>query len=327
MGPYHMTDTQPAVSVIIPCYKATEYIPETLDALRAQTFRNFETILINDGCPDTAHLERALEPYLGEILYIRQENTGPAGARNRGIAISRAPLIVPLDSDDLLEPTYLEVQTGILRDRPEVDVLCPDYVYFGGDAGSWSGRKGMDMFPPLGEPTFQRILSGQCVVPNVATVRREALMRVGMYDAALTSAQDLDLWLRLARAGAKFIYNRQPLFRYRIRKGNLSDDKGARARAAIRVYQKFLAADSVAEEERRLLQDAIRGQDATIEFILGRKALYACRRDEALQRLTLANKALNKNRLRAAIFLLRIWPGLLYKFIHHRYPTEHSFLH
>jgi glycosyltransferase involved in cell wall biosynthesis len=322
-----MTDTRPAVSIVVPCYKATGYISETLDSLRAQTSRNFETILVNDGCPDTVNLERVLEPYRGEIIYLRQENTGPAGARNRGIQASRAPLIVPLDADDLLDPTYLEAQTAILRDHPEIDVLCPNYIYFGVDAGSWSGRKGMDMFPPVGEPVFQTILSGQCVVPNVATVRREPLMRVGMYDSALTSAQDLDLWLRLARAGAKFKYNRQPLFHYRIRKGNLSDDKDARALAAIRVYRKFLTADALTKEERRWIEDAIRSQDATIEFILGRKALYACHRDEALRRLTLANRVLNNNKLRAAILMLRVWPGLLYKLIHHRYPTEYSFLH
>jgi glycosyltransferase involved in cell wall biosynthesis len=322
-----MTDTQPAVSVIIPCYKATEYIPETLDSLRTQTFRDFETIVINDGCPDTANLERALAPYRDEILYLRQENAGPAAARNLGIQASRAPLIVPLDADDLLEPTYLEVQTGILRDHPEVDVLYPNCTYFGAAAGSWNGRKGMDMFPSAGEPTFESILTGRCVVANIATVRREALMRVGMYDPELTSAQDLDLWLRLAKAGAKFSYHRQALFRYRIRKGNLSDDKSGRAQAAIRLYRKFLAVDAVSEEERRLLQDAIREQEATLEFILGRKALYASHRDEALRRLTLANKVLKKKKVRAAILILRVWPGLLYGYIHHRYPSEHSFLH
>lgn len=326
-GSETMTAAQPAVSVIVPCYKVTEYIAETLDSLRVQTFRNFEVIVINDGCPDSENLERALEPYRDEIVYIKQENTGPAGARNRGMTASRAPLIVPLDADDLLDPTYLEVHTGILRDHPEIDVLCSNYVYFGADAGAWSGRKGMDMFPPTGEPSFQRILSGQCVVPNISTVRRDALIRVGMYDAELRSAQDLDLWLRLARTGAKFSYNRQPLFRYRIRKGNLSDNKVGCAHAAIRVYRKLLALNPIGEDEKRQVQDAIRGQEAFIDFILGRKALYACHRDEALRRLTLANKTLNNRKLRAAILALRVWPGLLYKYIHHRYPTEHLFLH
>lgn len=321
------TQGPPAVSVIVPCYKVTEYIPEALDSLRAQTFRNFEIILINDGCPDTANLERALEPYRGEILYLRQENTGPAGARNRGIMAARSPLIAFLDADDIWEPTYLEAQTGILRDRPEVDVLYPNAVFFG--AGTWSGRNFMDMFPSAGEPTFQSILSGQCSVFYGAVVRREALMRVGLFDAerTLIGVEDLDLWLRLAKAGAKFGYHRQPLVRYRLHAGSLSDDKVARAHTTIHVYQKLLGADPVAKEDRRLLQDAIRERETAIEFILGRKALYACHRDEALRRLTLANKVLNKNKLRAATLLLRVWPGLLYKFIHHRYPTEHSFLH
>ena len=66
-----MADEIPLVSVIIPCYNATRFIPETLDSLRAQTFRSFEIILVNDGCPDTENLERALEPYRDEIRYLK----------------------------------------------------------------------------------------------------------------------------------------------------------------------------------------------------------------------------------------------------------------
>ena len=322
-----MTDTQPAVSVIVPCYRVTEYIAEALDSLRAQTFRGFEALVINDGCPDTANLERVLEPYRSEIVYIKQENTGPAAARNRGIKAARAPLVALLDADDIWEPNYLEVQTGILRAHPEIDVLYPNAVYFGAGAGSWSGRKFMDMLPSAGDPTFERILSGQCAVFIGVTARRKTLLRVGLFDSELSSSEDLDLWLRLARAGAKFSYHRQPLARYRIREGSLSDDRVALARAALCVYRKLLGASDVTEEESRGLQNAIRVQDAMIDFSLGRKALYAGHRDDALRKLTRANEALNSHRLRAAIFLLRVWPGLLYKYIHHRYPTEYLFLH
>jgi glycosyltransferase involved in cell wall biosynthesis len=322
-----MTGAQPAVSVIVPCYKATEYIREALDSLRAQTFRDFEAIVINDGCPDTANLERALEPYRGEIVYIKQENTGLAGARNRGIRAARAPLIALLDADDAWAPNYLEVQTGILRARPEVDVLYPNAVYFGAGAGSWSGRKLMDMLPSEGDPTFERILAGQCAVFVGVTARREALLRVGLFDSELRSAEDLDLWLRLAKAGAKFSYHRQPLARYRIREGSLSDDRVAVGRAALSVYRKLLGSNDVTEEERRGIQNAIRAQEAQIEFHLGRKALYAGNRDEALRRLTRASESLKNNRLRAAIVMLRVCPGLLYRLIHHRYPTEYLFLH
>jgi glycosyltransferase involved in cell wall biosynthesis len=322
-----MTDTQPAVSVIVPCYRVTEYVPEALDSLRAQTFRNFETIVINDGCPDTANLERALEPYRSEIVYIKQENAGLAGARNRGITAARSSLVALLDADDVWEPDYLAVQTGILRARPEIDVLSPNAVYFGAGAGSWSGRKFMDMFPRVDEPTFQDILSGRCFVFVGVAARREALMRVGLFDSELRAAEDLDLWLRLAKAGAKLNCHSQPLVRYRIREGSLSDDRIALARAAIRVYRKLLDANHVVEEESREIQNAIRIQDAMIDLRLGRKALYAGNRDEALRRLARANEALNNHKLRAAIFMLRVWPGLLYSYIHRRYPTERSFLY
>src|ERR1700692_783320 len=114
-------DHSPAVSVIVPAYKVTDFIAKTLDSLRSQTFRDFETIVVNDGCPDSENLERVLEPYRGEIVYIRQENQGLAGARNTAIKAARAPLVGLLDSDDAWEPDYLEVQTKFLAEHPQVD--------------------------------------------------------------------------------------------------------------------------------------------------------------------------------------------------------------
>src|SRR5580658_691870 len=100
----------PMVSVVIPCYNATQYIPDALNSLRAQTFRDFETILVNDGCPDTENLERALEPYRGEIVYLKSgEWASISGSRNRGINASRARYISLLDADDIWEPEYLGV--------------------------------------------------------------------------------------------------------------------------------------------------------------------------------------------------------------------------
>src|SRR5262249_53899875 len=90
----------PAVSVIIPAYRVTQYIVGALDSVLAQTFTDYETIVINDGCPETAALERVLEPYRDRIIYFKQENRGPAAARNTGIRAARAPLIALLDADD-----------------------------------------------------------------------------------------------------------------------------------------------------------------------------------------------------------------------------------
>jgi glycosyltransferase involved in cell wall biosynthesis len=122
----------PAVSVVIPCYKATEFISLALDSLRQQTFRNFETIVVNDACPDSANLERVLEPYRSEIVYLRLDvNQGPSTARNTGIRAAKAPLVAMLDSDDTWEPDYLEVQTAFLAAHPEIDVVYPNAEFIG----------------------------------------------------------------------------------------------------------------------------------------------------------------------------------------------------
>jgi cellulose synthase/poly-beta-1,6-N-acetylglucosamine synthase-like glycosyltransferase len=70
----------PEVTVIVPAYRVTEYIAAALDSVLSQTFRNFEIIVVNDGCPDTLALERVLEPYQTAIRYLEQSNKGVAGA-------------------------------------------------------------------------------------------------------------------------------------------------------------------------------------------------------------------------------------------------------
>ena len=105
----------PLVSVIVPAYRVSQFIPATLDSILAQTFQDFEIIVVNDGCPDTEELERVLEPYRSQIIYLRQDNQGIAGARNTGIRASRGVYIAPLDSDDLWYPEHLAAQLAVLK--------------------------------------------------------------------------------------------------------------------------------------------------------------------------------------------------------------------
>src|SRR5688572_1471590 len=72
----------PSVSVIVPCYNVASYVAEALDSVMAQTFSNYECIVVNDGSPDTEELERAIAPYRDRVVYITQENRGLSGARN-----------------------------------------------------------------------------------------------------------------------------------------------------------------------------------------------------------------------------------------------------
>lgn len=97
------------VSVIMPCYNDGQYIEEALYSLRAQTYLNWELIVIDDGSdePETLRVLEQLEemPY---VRLLRTNHVRPAGARNAGIQAARGTYILPLDADDTIEPTYME---------------------------------------------------------------------------------------------------------------------------------------------------------------------------------------------------------------------------
>src|ERR1700761_7302374 len=121
----------PAVSVIVPAYRVTAYIAETLDSIYRQTLPNYEVIVVNDGCPDTVALEKVLKRYEGRFVYVKQPNGGISRARNAGLAAATAPLIAMLDSDAIWEPTFLEETVAALHRDPTLTAIFPDGVFFG----------------------------------------------------------------------------------------------------------------------------------------------------------------------------------------------------
>lgn len=318
-------DHSPAVSVIVPAYNVTRYIGDALDSLRAQTFRNFETIVVNDGCPDSANLEQVLEPYRGEIVYIRQENRGLAGARNTAIQAARAPLVALLDSDDAWEPDYLQAQTDFLTKHPQTDVVSPN-AYFVGET-LFPGKTMADLFPSHGDVSFQSLLARDNQIFVGVTARREAIVRAGLFDPELRSAEDLDMWLRMAHGGARFAYNERPLVRYRARPDSLSNDPIWITNHVLQVYRKLAETLNLNAGDKRSLDAAIRHEEANLDFYMGKKALYAGRNQEAQERLARANRVLGNRKINVTLLALRIAPGLLHKLILWRNPTEYKFLH
>ena len=124
------TRSTPSVSVVIPTYNVAPYIAETLNSVFAQTFSDFEVIVVDDGSPDGEELERALGPYLERVRYMRQENRGAGAARNHGVREARGEFIAFLDSDDLWMPEYLEEQVRFLREG-NYDLAYADALLFG----------------------------------------------------------------------------------------------------------------------------------------------------------------------------------------------------
>src|SRR5215472_1922307 len=193
------------VSVIIPCYKTAKFVAQTLQSVFAQTYQDFEVVLVNDGSPDTPELEKAIAPWRKRITYLHTENCGLAGARNNGIRAAKGELIALLDSDDIWEPNYLEVQVRKLDEDPSADIVYPNAMIF--DEGP-----GLYEFPrSYGEVTFNSLVQERCVVMVSVLARRSALERAGLFDSNLRSCEDFDMWLRCLKSGSRIIYHNQVL--------------------------------------------------------------------------------------------------------------------
>ncbi len=205
----------PVVSVVIPTYNHAAYVLETLDSVFAQTFADFEVIVVNDGSPDdTAARLRPLAE-AGRIRYFEQPNAGQAAARNRGLAEARGEFIAFLDDDDVWPPDKLAWQVAVLRDEPGVDVVYGQRLEMGG------GPTHPGDHAPEGEVFAAFVSQGWIQSPGQVLIRRSALERTGGFDPAIWGTDDWDLWLRLAR-GSQFRYGARPALIYRRHATNAS---------------------------------------------------------------------------------------------------------
>lgn len=299
----------PKVSVIIPAYKAAEYIGATLKSVFEQTFKDYEVIVVNDGAPDTEETERVLEPYLGRIVYIKQENRGVSGARNTAIRNARGEYVALLDSDDMWEPEYLEIQVAALESDPSIDVIYPNGVIFGGGPGT--GRKCMDLSPSEGEVTFESLITQRCTVLTFVTARRETILRAGLLDEALRSSEDFDLWLRIVKQGGRIAYHRRELARYRSRRGSLSADPVWMCQHILKVFDKAARTLELTPREREVLaQQSVRFR-AVQRLCEGKRALFRGEVEKAIEGLTEANAFFKSRKIAATRLLLRFAPRLL----------------
>src|SRR5262245_45202311 len=236
--PNKIVAAHPAVSVIIPAYRAAGDIAVALDSVFAQTFPHFEVIVINDGSPDTAELEVALEPYRSRIRYIVQQNRGAGAARNAGILASKARFLAFLDADDRWMPTFLARQLEYLDQHSSCDLVYTDAIITGESA--LAGRRFMDGAPSDGDVTLLSLVQQRCnIVLSTVVARRAVVVDAGLFDDTLRRGQDFELWLRLAWRGARLGYQKMVLAERRVRADGLSGDAIAEIERALNVLERF----------------------------------------------------------------------------------------
>lgn len=203
---------QPLVSVVVPTYNYGRFIGDALGSLRAQTYANWECIVVDDGSTDdTAEVvARAIEGD-ARIRYVRQANQRQSVAKNTGLKDARGSYVQFLDADDLIEPLKLERQVEFLEAHAEVDIVyggvrffhteTPDerlYAMFG------ENRPWMPEVSGAGKDMALAFIRVNIMVINSPLVRRSVVEDVGPFDPVLPPVEDWDFWIRCALKGKRF---------------------------------------------------------------------------------------------------------------------------
>jgi glycosyltransferase involved in cell wall biosynthesis len=302
----------PFVTIVIPAYRAASLIVVALESVFRQTFRDYEVIVVNDKSPDTPELERVLERYFNRITYlVRKENGGVAAARNTAIRAARGRYIALLDSDDAWEPDYLAEQVAVLEADPTLAVIYPNALIVGDHPHA--GRTFMDVCPSQGAVTVESLLNARCNVFISSMIRRESLLRVGLFDESLRSAEDFELWVRLTAAGERIEYQRKILARHLKRRESLSADPINMAVHALQVFDKIGRELQLSETDRTVLAERRAHFQAQLELARGKHAFFRLDPRAALEHIQRANEHFHSWRLRIVCALIRTFPGTLYR--------------
>lgn len=224
----------PRVSVIIPAYNAAWCIRRAVDSVLAQTCRDFELIVVNDGSQDdTANLLRA---YGDALRVVSKPNGGLSSARNAGIRVARGEYIALLDADDYWLPEKLARQVTLMDANPDL-VFTSTAAWLedaeGNRVGAWRCQGATS-------PALEAIFFVNAFVAgsgSAAMLRCAALARAGWFDESLKSLEDIDMWMRLAATGA-YACIEEPLTVILKRPGSMSGNLDIMRNAAMRVMKK-----------------------------------------------------------------------------------------
>ena len=295
------TNPGPKVSVIIPSYKTAGLIAACLDSVFAQTYSDFEAIVVNDGSPDTPELEKVLQPYIDRIVYIKQENKRAAGARNNAIRNARGEFVAFLDSDDTWMPDHLSSQMQLVAEVPSLDlVYCDGILVLDGAQECRFTEK----CPSAGHATFDALIVERCQIPiSTVVARKRTLVDAGLFDEKLARCDDYDMWVRAAFSGAKIGYSRRLGARFFVgRPGSLSQSNARMIEGYWEILEKFKRTLPLKDADRDVVEK--RSAQIRAAYLLeeGKCKLEERQFDQGRQLISQANDYFRKPSLSAAVF-------------------------
>jgi glycosyltransferase involved in cell wall biosynthesis len=225
------------ITVVIPAYNAEAHIAAALTSICDQgAIDDVEVIVVDDGSSDgTAEAVEHFGDRLS-VVVLRQQNAGPAAARNAGIRRARGRYCAFLDSDDLMLPGRLAAEAGMLDADPELGLVFTDLMTF--DDSGIIHRSRRTFSAPRGGLVLDDLVLDNFITTSTVMAPTARLLEAGLFSEARRVSEDFELWLRMA-ARWNVGYVDRPLVLYRRRPGSLSDDKLATALCALDVVETF----------------------------------------------------------------------------------------
>jgi len=232
------------VSVIIPTYNRAKRLGKAIDSVLNQSHQDFELIIVDDGSDDNT--AEVIESYSSDIVYLRQENSGPAAARNRGIEKARYDLLAFLDSDDWFAKNKLETQMEAMNRNPSYLISHTQETWYRN--GNILNQK-VKHRKNSGD-IFKQSLELCAVGMSTVMMRRETFERYGLFDEDFSCCEDYDLWLRVS-AEQEFLLVDEPLT---LKDGGRADQVSTIYRVGmdkfrIRAIMKILTSGRLTEEQ------------------------------------------------------------------------------
>jgi glycosyltransferase involved in cell wall biosynthesis len=221
------TNQQPLISVIVPVYNGSDFLSEAIDSIRQQMYGSIEIIVVDDGSTDST--PQIINGFASSIQSIRQNNAGPAAARNAGLRLARGEVIGFLDTDDLWPPDKLKIQMQCLMDNPHVEMVMGriQVIELPG------AIKRRHRFNIEQEPAVNVHLGG-------ALFRRSIFGKVGAFDESLRYSEDIDFFMRVREYGIQVAVTDHVTLYYRLHQHNMTHDLAKGDSYLLRAFKKSL---------------------------------------------------------------------------------------
>ncbi|MDD5216617.1 MAG: glycosyltransferase family A protein [Candidatus Omnitrophica bacterium] len=209
----------PKVSIIIPTRDRTTYLKRAIKSVLAQTYRNYEIIVVQNGPVEhSKQLVQKMIRHGAPMRYVHKLKADPVNARNTGIRASKSDYIAFLDDDDEWLPTKLEIQIHALMKNARLGLIACSSIVLNQHHQNRNARGHFQ-----GRISLKILLTKGCIIPSLSNIltRKTCLDRIGYFDARFPIANDYDLYLRMAQHYALWMTS-DPLVRSHQHKSNMT---------------------------------------------------------------------------------------------------------